>query len=824
MGTASENQAEYYRKYPKNAPAGWVDPITEQKPTSPRLGDYSPIDVNNPTPTNWVMNNTPAPTSTISPSTPKASVPQLDTNVIRQKLQSEAELEGLGTKEYVPLYTYDDMRPEVTFDKNTAMADIEKYRNQLQEETDILLFNQKMEDLRNVGATKEQVPQEYDKVRNQISAQSQINQKDLATYMAARGINPAMGSGATGAGIQAQINSASNLQRDLGEANLEQQRRLSELDNQELDIVSQYNSSAAEARSRLASDMLGFADVYNRADYEAQAQKDIADRNLKSSLEGTNYTRYLNEMLETNNQKAFDEEVRRYDLEFGIEAEQQNNATLKSMIDNDKTLSDIERENYKAQVDAQDKALDNQLNQFKQYQAQLNDMGYTLPTWYTAYDPAQLAEFSGDYQAAINSFIQQGMSPSDPVINMMKSARFDKIMSDPTIRSQYGEEFRTLDSFKTSADLQNTAVDIKGKMLANAMKEIDLSVYPDKVQMEFAKLAQDLDKGAIDIQTAQTRLQYLPASLQADLDNTYSTMSSRQFGDNLDAAKFSQGQYEFEKEYQYKVDKDGGGYYEVTPSYTPAGLASIVIANEGDYGTIVPNDNGGFSIGKGQWHNERGGNLLNMIYTTNPDYFNQTVTDPALKQKITSGTGWAGFVPTHNQKLQIQKMITSAEGVLAQDNLILNDMSETMRQASNILSDPAAQAYASDIIHQYGVGGGPELLRRAGVQSDDDLATVHQKVIGTTSEYKDRRITTFEKLQPSRVKGMSNDDKRAVAKQIESTASTEVVTGTDAFGKQSTSKTVDRIKLISILENLEATGKYSPDDLDDIAALAGYNE
>ena len=31
-------------------------------PTSPRLGDYSPIDVNNPTPTNWVMNNTPAPT------------------------------------------------------------------------------------------------------------------------------------------------------------------------------------------------------------------------------------------------------------------------------------------------------------------------------------------------------------------------------------------------------------------------------------------------------------------------------------------------------------------------------------------------------------------------------------------------------------------------------------------------------------------------------------------------------------------------------------------------------------------------------------------
>ena len=40
-------------------------------PTSPRLGDYSPIDVNNPTPTNWVMNNTPAPTSTISPSTPK---------------------------------------------------------------------------------------------------------------------------------------------------------------------------------------------------------------------------------------------------------------------------------------------------------------------------------------------------------------------------------------------------------------------------------------------------------------------------------------------------------------------------------------------------------------------------------------------------------------------------------------------------------------------------------------------------------------------------------------------------------------------------------
>jgi hypothetical protein len=390
-------------------------------------------------------------------------------------------------------------------------------------------------------------------------------------------------------------------------------------------------------------------------------------------------------------------------------------------------------------------------------------------------------------------------------------------MADPELRKAYGNEFRTQDSYIKEAQTE-------GIKIENATAEEEYKWLPKEKQAQYDTVIQDLEAGKIDIETAKIKLDWLPEQMKAEVDNIYSGIESREKGDNLDASKFGldQDKFEFAKEesnrdYQYKVDKDGVGYYTTTPN-----AYDIISANEGDYGTVVPNDNGGLSIGKIQWHNERAGELIMEIYGKNPALF---TGNSEIMSHIKNGN-WAGYVPSPAAVSVIQKALDSSVGTEIQDKKAARDLQTTQGMAAKFVKDPLAQIYLTDFLNQY--GDYSTIPSQAGVLPTDNVTQVHKKITAfTNGAYSGRRDDVHRKLtQGTRIEKLDTDTLRAFTNTAIANATevyTEEVEDSMGFTQTVKKERLDKDKFIGIIDDMEMQGKLSPQDADAIISLAGIS-
>ena len=174
----------------------------------------------------------------------------------------------------------------------------------------------------------------------------------------------------------------------------------------------------------------------------------------------------------------------------------------------------------------------------------------------------------------------------------------------------------------------------------------------------------------------------------------------------------------------------------------------ILYYHEGSYGAINPNDNGALSIGKLQWHANRALELLKTILPMNSSRA-LSILGSSLYNEILTATNWNARTLSSSEKTAVSNLLTTAEGIAAQDALATKDLLSYVNHgiAYGITADDA-MVYYCDLENQYGQGGAASLVSkvkaRTGKSTIDSLSELHNGILQATSAYRERRIYTYE--------------------------------------------------------------------------------
>lgn len=172
---------------------------------------------------------------------------------------------------------------------------------------------------------------------------------------------------------------------------------------------------------------------------------------------------------------------------------------------------------------------------------------------------------------------------------------------------------------------------------------------------------------------------------------------------------------------------------------------SVIKANEGDYGSVNGNDNGGLSIGKMQWHENRARDLLSSIRDLNPERFNSVLSEYGAESLNNLGDSWVGRITNGNENSALQALLDSKEGRQAQDMLEDKDTQsyiDSGREAG--LTNNKALAYYADVVNQY--GSIPQSVVDEAIANGGTLEAMHNAMLGYDSTYKDRRDNTYNSI------------------------------------------------------------------------------
>ncbi len=132
---------------------------------------------------------------------------------------------------------------------------------------------------------------------------------------------------------------------------------------------------------------------------------------------------------------------------------------------------------------------------------------------------------------------------------------------------------------------------------------------------------------------------------------------------------------------------------------------SIIIQNEGNYSSVVRNDNGALSIGKIQWHGTNALNLLKDIVSRNPTQA-LSILGSSLYNEIVSSSTWETKIPSVSEASAISVLISTTEGKKVQDEYAYEYISGYVDHAIALgITDPAAMVFFADYQNQFGYTG-----------------------------------------------------------------------------------------------------------------------
>jgi hypothetical protein len=178
----------------------------------------------------------------------------------------------------------------------------------------------------------------------------------------------------------------------------------------------------------------------------------------------------------------------------------------------------------------------------------------------------------------------------------------------------------------------------------------------------------------------------------------------------------------------------------------------IIVSNEGNYGSVNPNDNGALSIGICQWHGNRALKLCRRIYVQNKRLatiiLNNTLIDEIAFIKNET---WKNRVLTDIEKHILQAFITTMYGISSQDIQANNDIQSYINTVMKYdITDENSIIFLADICNQGGAGAIKRIINNTfdlyGKHATLDNfmhVAINDKVF---KKYKLRRYNVYKKL------------------------------------------------------------------------------
>jgi hypothetical protein len=171
--------------------------------------------------------------------------------------------------------------------------------------------------------------------------------------------------------------------------------------------------------------------------------------------------------------------------------------------------SDIDSQTMQALIDQYNRDREYQLQKgqltgnlgnattLQKQQMDAQNTGYYNPYAYAALNDDimnQLSPYMGNLQAFINE------NPSSPLTPYAQNLRFQKVMGDPSLQQQYGDQYRTVSGMQAANQNQLSRLEIEAQEIMN-------SNIPETEKMKLELLRQQVATGRLG-----------PARLQAEID------------------------------------------------------------------------------------------------------------------------------------------------------------------------------------------------------------------------------------------------------------------------------------------------------------------
>ena len=134
----------------------------------------------------------------------------------------------------------------------------------------------------------------------------------------------------------------------------------------------------------------------------------------------------------------------------------------------------------------------------------------------------------------------------------------------------------------------------------------------------------------------------------------------------------------------------------------------IIVKNEGNYATVVKDDNGALSIGEMQWHANNAAELMKLIVsadnTTAYNILGETLYNEIIN--LNGNNAWASRILNDQDAKLFSKLLNTDKAKRVQDDLMDSYISVYINHAyNNGLRNAAAVVYSADVENQCGSGG-----------------------------------------------------------------------------------------------------------------------
>lgn len=165
----------------------------------------------------------------------------------------------------------------------------------------------------------------------------------------------------------------------------------------------------------------------------------------------------------------------------------------------------------------------------------------------------------------------------------------------------------------------------------------------------------------------------------------------------------------------------------------------IIMTNEGNYTTVVRNDNGSLSIGKICWHGTNALNLMKDIVALNPTQA-LNILGPSLYNEVITSYSWNTKIPTSAEAAVIAVFLATAESRKVQDETAWKYISEYVDHGMALgITEPEALVFFADFENQNGRAGAASFY----YEVRNAYGTVNLGTLYAASSKNSRRTRTY---------------------------------------------------------------------------------
>ncbi len=165
----------------------------------------------------------------------------------------------------------------------------------------------------------------------------------------------------------------------------------------------------------------------------------------------------------------------------------------------------------------------------------------------------------------------------------------------------------------------------------------------------------------------------------------------------------------------------------------------IIVTNEGNYTTVVRNDNGALSLGKICWHGTNALNLLKEIVAKNPSQA-LNILGNALYNEIITYSSWDTRIATASEAAVLSILLSTAESRDVQDKRGWDYISGYVKHGQSLgITEPEALVFFADYENQMGRSGAAAFY----YQVKSNYGSVNLGTLFSASSKNSRRVRTY---------------------------------------------------------------------------------